>query len=176
MRPRIFPIMIVLGAAAMIALLVVGCGSSNNSSSSTSAAGTPNYQGAGSSTTTAAASGPATVAVANNPKLGQIVVDGKGRTVYLFEKDDSADESYCYGGCAKVWTPVTTTGTPQANGVPASKISTFKRKDGTTQVSFDGHPLYYYVDDTKPGDANGNNLDQFGAEWYAMHPNGKNAE
>ena len=183
MRRR-FPLIAMLGAAAIVALIAAGCGSSDDSSStSTSASESTNasssssgYGGGASSAATSSAGGPATLAVANNSKLGQILVDGKGMTVYLFEKDDSADESYCNGDCAKVWPPMTTSGTPQAKGLPGSKVTTFKRDDGTTQVAFDGHPLYYYADDAKAGDANGNELDQFGAEWYALHSNGKNAE
>jgi predicted lipoprotein with Yx(FWY)xxD motif len=118
----------------------------------------------------------ATVDVADNPELGQVLVDSQGRTMYLFEKDES-DESYCNGSCAKTWPPVTTQGMPKAgSGVSASKLTTLKRDDGTTQVVFDGHPLYLYASDTKPGDANGNGVDQFGAEWYGLHPSGEKTE
>ena len=175
MRPRLSLIAIAIGAAGLVAGLAVGCGSSSSSSTSTSAANSgPNYQGSPASTSTSGT--PATISVANNSDLGPILVDGKGRTLYLFEKDES-DESYCNGGCAKVWPPVTTSGAPKpGKGVTASKLATLKRDDGTTQVVYDGHPLYGYVDDRGAGDAKGNELDQFGAEWYALHPNGKNAE
>ena len=175
MRPRLSLIAIAIGAAALVAGLAAGCGSSSSSTTSTSAANSgPNYQG--SSASTSANGGPATISVANSSNLGPILVDAKGRTLYQFEKDES-DESYCNGSCAKVWPAVTTNGAPRAsNGLAASKLSTLKRDDGTTQVVFDGHPLYTYVDDKASGQAKGNELDQFGAEWYALHPNGKNAQ
>lgn len=151
-------------AAACVAapLVLVACGGGNNSS--TTAPGT------------AATGSGAAVDVANNPDLGQILVDAKGRTLYLFEKDES-DESYCNGSCASSWPPYTTNGEPQAgSGADASKLDTLTRDDGSTQVIYAGHPLYYYSGDKKPGDTNGNELDQFGAEWYALHPDGSNAE
>ena len=166
-----------LSAAAALALVAAGCGGSSSSSttSSSDSAGSGGYGGYG-QTSQPTSGGTASVDVADNPKLGPILVDAQGRTLYLFEKDES-DESYCSGACAEVWAPVTTDGTPMAGkGVAASKLTTLKRDDGSTQVVFDGHPLYLYAEDTKPGDAKGNELDQFGAEWYALHPNGANAE
>jgi predicted lipoprotein with Yx(FWY)xxD motif len=156
-------------ATAGLALAAAGCGSSSDTSTSTGAAATTGGSPAPSG-------GTATVAVADNPDLGQILVDSQGRTVYLFEKDE-ADESYCSGACAQEWPPLTTAGSPKAgNGVDAGKLDTVKRDDGSTQVVFDGHPLYLYAEDTKPGDANGNEVEEFGAEWYALQPNGQNAE
>ena len=116
------------------------------------------------------------MAVADNSKLGQILVDAQGRTLYLFEKDES-DESYCSGKCAKVWPPYTTKGGPKAGkGAEASKLGTVKRDDGSTQVTYNGSPLYLYVSDKQAGEASGNELDQFGAEWYALRPSGDKAE
>jgi predicted lipoprotein with Yx(FWY)xxD motif len=169
MRTRLSVAGLALGLVGLVAL--AGCGSSDDSTSAESTAATTP-----SPASSASGGGTATVDVADNPELGQILVDSQGRTMYLFEKDES-DESYCNGACAKAWPPVTTQGTPKAgSGVSASMISTLKREDGSTQVVFDGHPLYLYVDDAKPGDAKGNEVDQFGAEWYALHPNGENAE
>jgi predicted lipoprotein with Yx(FWY)xxD motif len=108
------------------------------------------------------------VAVADSD-LGQILVGSDGMTIYLFEKDTSADASTCSGACAQAWPPVTANG-PVAggDGVEASKLTTLKRDDGSSQIAYNGHPLYYYAGDSAPGDTNGNNVDQFGAEWYAM--------
>jgi predicted lipoprotein with Yx(FWY)xxD motif len=159
-----------LGLVGLIAL--AGCGSSSDSTtaSDSTAAAT-------SSATPSGGGGAATIDVADNPKLGQVLVDSQGNTVYMFEKDDEADESYCNGSCAKVWPPVTTKGQPQAGaGVSASKLTTFKRDDGSTQVVFDGHPLYTYIKDEDTEDAYGNGLDQFGAEWYGLHPSGQQTE
>ena len=105
-------------------------------------------------------------------KLGPILVDGSGRTLYLFKKDNGTTSS-CDGACATAWPPYTTTGTPKAGaGVTASLLGTTKRTDGTTEVTYHGHPLYYFARDSKPGDTNGQNVDAFGAEWYVLSPTG----
>jgi predicted lipoprotein with Yx(FWY)xxD motif len=158
-----------VGLAVSMAAVVVlaGCGSSSSTSSSSTTEG---------SAPSPASPGSGAIDVADNSKLGQVLVDSHGHTVYMFEKDES-DESYCNGSCAKVWPPVTTQGKPTAgSGVSASKLTTLKRDDGTTQVVFDGHPLYTYVKDEDTEDAYGNGVDQFGAEWYGLHPNGQKTE
>jgi predicted lipoprotein with Yx(FWY)xxD motif len=115
------------------------------------------------------------LAVADRSALGKVLVDDEGRTVYLFDKDES-HESYCTGACASVWPPVTTKGMPaMSGGVDASKVSMIKRDDGLMQVAYAGHPLYYYQGDTSSDDAYGQELDQFGAEWYAITPTGEDA-
>lgn len=116
------------------------------------------------------------VASARLPDLGNILVDDKGRTLHLFVSDPS-DQTTCYGACASIWPPVTTAGAPAAKGgVSAGKLSTFHRSDGGTQVAYAGHPLYYYQADTEAGDAYGEGLDQFGAEWYALSATGQQVE
>jgi predicted lipoprotein with Yx(FWY)xxD motif len=151
-------------------LLVAGCGSSDSSSGG-------GAYGGGAETTapaqTSPSEGAATVTVAAVPKLGKLVVDSDGFTLYDFHKDKGTTSS-CYGGCANVWPPLTTDGAPKGSGgVAASKLGTTKRKDGTTQVTFAGHPLYTYVEDSKPGEANGNDIDLYGGEWYALTPSGE---
>jgi predicted lipoprotein with Yx(FWY)xxD motif len=130
------------------------------------------------STVSASAAGSAAVVdLSDSAGLGQVLVDGSGRTLYLFEKDDEGDESYCSGDCAKEWPPFTTKGQPQAaDGVDTAKLTTFKLDDGDTQVAYDDHPLYYYAGDQSAGDANGNGLDDFGAEWYALDAAGQTVE
>jgi predicted lipoprotein with Yx(FWY)xxD motif len=119
---------------------------------------------------------PATVGVSDLGGLGKVLVDSKGRTVYLFEKDTGA-KSTCSGACATEWPPVTTNGKPTAGtGVTASMAGTTKRSDGKTQVTYNGHPLYLFEGDTKPGDAAGQNVDAFGAEWYVLSPAGSKVE
>jgi predicted lipoprotein with Yx(FWY)xxD motif len=114
----------------------------------------------------------ATVAVANNPKLGQILVDGNGRTLYLFEADKGAS-SACYGACATYWPPLLTGGAPSAGaGVNAALLGTTKRTDGTTEVTYAGHPLYYVVTDHNPGDTTGQAVNNFGAPWYVVGTDG----
>src|SRR5256886_14032947 len=92
----------------------------------------------------------ATISVQGS-SLGQILVDGNGKTLYLFEADTST-QSTCSGACAQAWPPVTTKGAPKAaGGASASLLGTTARSDGTTQVTFGGHPLYSFTGDTKPG-------------------------
>jgi len=106
-------------------------------------------------------------------KLGRYIVNGKGLTLYLFEKDRNG-KSACYGTCAKVWSPLVTSGKPAAGaGVAASKIGTTKRKDGSLQATYAGHPLYRYDDDHKAGQTEGEGSKAFGAEWYVVAPSGK---
>jgi predicted lipoprotein with Yx(FWY)xxD motif len=166
-----------LAALALVALLAItGCGSSSDNSS-----GGYGGQGSDATTTTAksppgAESGVAVLTVASAPKVGAILVDSKGFTVYDFHKDKGTVSS-CYGGCAGVWPPVLTEGAPTAGeGASAAKLGTTKRKDGTVQVTYAGHPLYTYAVDKKPGEANGNDIDSFGAEWYALQGSGEEAE
>jgi predicted lipoprotein with Yx(FWY)xxD motif len=120
---------------------------------------------------------PATVKTRTAGDLGKIVVDGRSRTLYLFEKDKNG-KSRCSGACATNWPPLLTKGKPKAGaGVKASKLGTTKRADGTTQVTYGGHPLYTFVaDKNKPGSTKGQELDAFGAEWYVVGPNGKKVE
>lgn len=106
-------------------------------------------------------------------KLGRYIVDGKGLTLYLFEKDKGG-KSACYSSCAKVWAPLLTSGKPTAgSGVTASKIGTTRRKDGRLQATYGGHPLYHYDDDHKPGQIEGEGSRAFGAEWYILAPTGR---
>jgi len=169
---RTFPASVALALIAILA--IAGCGSSSDSSSSSGGA----YGSGGESTTKPASTGgtAAVVTAASAPKLGRIIVDSEGLTLYDFHKDKGTT-SACYGGCAQVWPPLITEGDPQAGeGAMASKLGTTKRKDGTTQVTYAGHPLYTYTADTKPGDAKGNDFSSFGAEWYALQPSGEEAE
>ena len=132
--------------------------------------------GAGSPSTSASSSPSpvptATVAVAANAKLGQILVDGNGRTLYLFEADKGT-ASTCYGSCAAYWPPLLTSGQPQAGaGVNPALLGTAPRNDGTTGVTYAGHALYYVVTDHNPGDATGQGVDNFGALWAVVGPDG----
>jgi predicted lipoprotein with Yx(FWY)xxD motif len=116
--------------------------------------------------------GAAAIKVAKS-KLGQILVDSRGRTLYLFEKD-AKGQSACYGQCAKFWPPVLSTGKPTAGpGAKASLLGVVMRKDGKHQVTYAGHPLYGFVKDTAPGLTNGQGLHFFGGGWYVLTPAGK---
>jgi len=110
--------------------------------------------------------------VATNSKLGQILVDAKGITVYLFVKD-AGISSTCYTSCAQIWPPVLTSGLPQAGtGATASLLGTTTRTDGKLEVTYAGHPLYYFVSDKQPGDATGQGIDNFGGLWWVLTPSG----
>jgi predicted lipoprotein with Yx(FWY)xxD motif len=153
--------------AGMVAvtLAVAGCG---YSSGGQNAAG---YGGGGAPPATAG-SGMASVDLADS-SLGQILVDGSGRTLYLFEADKGTS-SACDGACAKVWPPLTGAGRPTAGpGVAAVKLGTAKRGDGTVGVTYNGHPLYTFAGDSSPGQATGQGSDDFGAEWYVLSAAGK---
>jgi predicted lipoprotein with Yx(FWY)xxD motif len=124
----------------------------------------------------AAPTKPATVKLRSN-KLGKILVNGNSQTLYLFEKDKNG-KSACSGACATNWPPLLTKGKPKAgSGIKASLLGTTKRKDGTTQVTYNKHPLYRFKGDAnKVGATNGQGLDAFGAEWYVLGANGKKIE
>jgi predicted lipoprotein with Yx(FWY)xxD motif len=122
---------------------------------------------------------PATVSVAKRTvnvrrsSLGKILVDSRGRTLYLFKKD-SGTKSKCFGACATAWPPLRANGKPTVgSGARASKVGTTKRSDGKPQVTYNGHPLYLFVQDKKPGDTHGEGLSAFGAPWFAVSPAGK---
>jgi predicted lipoprotein with Yx(FWY)xxD motif len=113
----------------------------------------------------AASAGAATVNLGQNDQLGSFLVDSKGMTLYLFTKD-TPNTSVCYDKCATAWPPLLTTGDPVAGeGVDASKFGTTTRKDGTTQVTYNGWPLYYYEKDKAPGDVIGQDV---GGVWYVV--------
>ena len=112
-----------------------------------------------------------TVGIATTP-LGKIVVDSRGRSLYLFEADHKRT-SACYGACAKAWPPVIAVGKPKAGpGARAALLGVLMRKDGKQQVTYRGHPLYRFFKDTKSGQVKGQGLDFFGGEWYVLTPAG----
>jgi predicted lipoprotein with Yx(FWY)xxD motif len=108
--------------------------------------------------------------------LGKIIVDGRGRTLYLFEKD-TRGHSACSGTCAMYWPPLITHGKPIAgHGLKKSLLGTIRRANGARQVTYAGHPLYLYALDTKAGQTNGEGLQDFGAGWDALSAAGKKIE
>jgi predicted lipoprotein with Yx(FWY)xxD motif len=117
------------------------------------------------------ASGGTTVATARTA-LGRVLVNGSGRTLYLFAKDKHG-RSACIGQCAGFWPPLIASGKPlAAAGAKASLLGTTKRPDGRLQVTYNHHPLYTFVKDTRNGETNGEGITAFGAEWYAVAPAG----
>jgi predicted lipoprotein with Yx(FWY)xxD motif len=116
--------------------------------------------------------GGTTVAVAKS-RLGRILVDSKGITLYDFVKDKGGTSS-CYGACAALWPPLITKGKPHAgSGVRAALLGTTKRKDGKFEVTYNRHALYYFVSDRKPGQTTGQGVNQFGGPWWVLSPAGK---
>jgi predicted lipoprotein with Yx(FWY)xxD motif len=120
--------------------------------------------------------GPATLKLAGS-KDGRVLVDNQGHSLYLFAKDESG-ESYCGGACAAVWPPLETSTAPQAGaGIQDGALGTIKRSDGDMQVTYHGHPLYYYAADAStPGKTAGEDIDQFGDSWYLVGSQGQPVE
>jgi predicted lipoprotein with Yx(FWY)xxD motif len=114
----------------------------------------------------------APVEVVKTSSLGKVVADAQGHTLYLFRADHGT-KSACYGQCATFWPPLLTSGKPKAAaGIHASLLGTTRRKDGKLQVTYKGHPLYTFVQDTKRGMTSGEGSSNFGAKWYALAPSG----
>ena len=104
------------------------------------------------------------------------LVGPDGKTVYLFEGDKSGI-SACSGACAAAWPPVTVSGTPRAgSGVNQALLVTIKRPNGTTQLAYHGHPLYYFTADTAAGTAHGQGLKAFGSDWYVINASGSEVD
>ena len=142
-------------AAATVA--VAGCGSTQEVSA----------------TSPAAASSTRAVVSTRHGALGTYLVDGRGRTLYLFLKD-TGRRSRCSGTCATFWPPLITHGKPVAKGrAKASLLSTSRRGNGSRQVIYNGHPLYRFAIDTAPGQTRGQGVDGFGARWYVVSPSGR---
>jgi predicted lipoprotein with Yx(FWY)xxD motif len=168
-----------LALLVAVAIVVAGCGSDSSSSG-----GGYGGKGGGGSTTSSetksasseGSGGTGVVSAVQVGDLGTILVTSEGMTLYDFHKDKGG-ESACYNACAAAWPPLLTEGDPTVEGgAQAGMLGTTKRKDGTVQVTYDDWPLYTYIGDQKPGEANGNDIDQFGAEWYALQPNGQEPE
>jgi predicted lipoprotein with Yx(FWY)xxD motif len=162
MRKRTW--LVLTAAAVVLALAAAGCGGG--------------YGSGGSSSTSSASAGSSSKATVSAQKtsLGTILVGANGKTLYLFEKD-TGPKSTCFGGCAQGWPPLAASGSVTAgNGVDASKLGTVSRGGGTKQVTYAGHPLYFFVNDKAAGDTNGQAVNAFGAEWYVLSPSGTKIE
>jgi len=151
-----------LVALTLATLALAGCGSSGSNS------------GGASAFPKAASGGPATLGVADSG-LGKILVNSKGRTLYLFKKDIGT-KSMCTGACAVDWPPLVVIGKPLVgSGANASLVGTSMRSDGKRQVTYNGHPLYLYVGDHKAGDTNGQGANAYGGSWFALSAAGDQA-
>ena len=144
-----------VAALPLVALAVAGCG---GASSSVSPPTTKD--------------GRAATIGAVNEGLGKILVNSQGRTLYLFQKD-SGTTSECTGACAANWPPLRAKGSPAiGSGANAALLASTMRSDGSRQITYNNHPLYTFVKDTKAGDTNGEGLTAFGGTWYAISPAG----
>lgn len=151
-------------SAVSAALLIAGCGEDDSSGSGDTAAAT---EAAAPATTTEKAAATGTEIKLAGSDFGQILFDGEDQAIYLFDKE-SGPTSECYGECAVAWPPVLTEGDPQAGaGAKAGLLGTTERDDGTTQVTYNGHPLYYYVDDP-PGEVLCHDVAEFGGLWLVV--------
>jgi predicted lipoprotein with Yx(FWY)xxD motif len=128
--------------------------------------------GCGGGSSSAASQKAATVSVRSTSSLGDILVDGRGRTLYMFTGDKHGSPA-CSRACTRVWPPLITRGKPRSGGgLAAGKLGTITRKGGAAQVTYNGHPLYRYVQDSKPGETKGEDNKSFGGRWYAISPTG----
>jgi predicted lipoprotein with Yx(FWY)xxD motif len=167
---RTKPITLLATAAVLplAALAIAGCGGSNDNN----ATAAPPSQSSRANTSNPSTPPPAVVRVSNNHALGKILVDSKGRTLYLFTKD-SGTKSACVDMCATAWPPLLAHGTPKAgSGATASLLGTTPRSGAASQVTYNGHPLYTFIKDTSRGDTNGEGVSAFGGSWFAVSPAG----
>ena len=172
-------LLLLAGPAAGVTLLAAACGSAVSPGPASAGSGYSAASGAGGTAAggnpygrAAAPAGAAASLKVAMSAIGSFLTDGNGRTVYLFTKD-SGTMSSCSSGCASVWPPVTTSTHIQVGGgASASLLGTSQRAGGQTQVTYNGHPLYYFVGDAQPGQTNGERLNEFGGLWYAVSPSG----
>jgi predicted lipoprotein with Yx(FWY)xxD motif len=151
--------------AVVFALVLAACSNGSGGPAYGGGNGNGTAGGGGSQGTSTTAA----VVKVSKGKLGQMLVDSRGQTLYVFASD-AGGTSACYGDCATTWPALTTTGAPKAGaGLMAGALGTIARTDGSTQVTVDGHPVYTFSGDTAPGDTNG---EGFGGLWFVASPTG----
>jgi predicted lipoprotein with Yx(FWY)xxD motif len=170
----------------VIAAFLGGCGTtaakSGTTSSTTSTAGPPAAVAVGRPAPAPAAkvaavkqvkrTGPIAIGVHNAAGYGKLLVDGRGRTLYLFTAD-ARGGSACYGACAQAWPPLYGNAASRVGaGIVASRVSVVRRRDGRRQLAYYGHPLYYYVGDRQPGQINCQDAEEYGGHWWLVKPDG----
>ncbi|HXB16732.1 MAG TPA: hypothetical protein VNV44_13435 [Solirubrobacteraceae bacterium] len=161
-RSRPLAILASTAGLALAPVVIAACGGGGATAATTKAK------------TTSTSTSPTSIATGKTA-LGTILVDSQGRTLYLFTHD-SGTTSMCSGACAEAWPPLVATGTPTATlGANAALLGTAKRADGTTQVTYNGHPLYRFVKDANAGETNGQGLTAFGGSWFAVTVAGSQA-
>lgn len=161
----------ILAAVALGAMIVAGCGSDDDGDETGAQATTAESESAAAEPAQGAGGAQGTTIKTADSDYGTILFDDSDQAIYLFEKE-SSPTSECYGACAEAWPPVTTEGEPQAGaGVKAGLLGTTQRDDDTTQVTYNGHPLYYYHEDPR-GEVLCHNVEEFGALWLVVDPAG----
>jgi predicted lipoprotein with Yx(FWY)xxD motif len=160
-----------VAAALLMVVLVAGCGGGSSSSSTTSTAAETTSTPAPPKPPPNAEEGTVFVSLGSAKGLGEVLVDSEGHTLYDFSGES------CEGACMKAWPPLLDeSGEPQpSNGTAAAHLGTIERPDGTTQVTYSGHPLYRFGGDKAPGEANGDGQSAFGGTWTALKGNGSPA-
>jgi predicted lipoprotein with Yx(FWY)xxD motif len=163
---------------APVALLAAACGSSSSSSTTSSSAAASTGTSSSATTSATTASGPASAGTAQIttrtlPGLGTVLVNGQGRTLYIFEPDKHAKVT-CTGGCATAWPPVKLTGAraTAGGGVKPALLSSDSDPAGGRVVTYHGWPLYLFAGDSSAGTANGQALNSSGGLWYVITPAG----
>ena len=168
------PLLAILAASATLVFGLAACGDDDSGSSS---AATVNQE---QSTTAVSTERPAQTARKRrgtsikvmNSRYGRMLFNGGGRAIYLFTREPGS-KSRCYGRCAVAWPPVFTRGKPRArSGVDADLLGTTRRRDGRRQVTYNGHPLYYYISDIRSGQVTCQNVVEFGGTWLVVNPAG----
>src|SRR5438132_13148108 len=165
----------VLGACTLLGVMglaVAGCGSAagDRPPQRTPAASTPRRVARPAATRRASASSSRSGAIVKvvQTQYGNVLVDGNGRALYLFTRD-RAPLSQCYGACAGRWPPFLTKGKPVAGReARADLLGATRRRDGSSQVTYRGHPLYYYIGDRRPGQVLCQDVEEFGGRWYVL--------
>ena len=133
----------------------------------------PSSEAANSNPAQSAATG--TVITTDESEFGTMLFNEKKQAIYIWELEDSS-KAECYGDCAEAWPPVLTDGNPQATGeVNSDLLGTTKRSDGSAQVTYNGHPLYYYAHEGV-GEVKCHNVSTHGGLWWVIRPNGNRAD
>jgi predicted lipoprotein with Yx(FWY)xxD motif len=173
------------GLAIAVATTLAACGGAKAAEPGTGAAPAPTTAAATAAATIPTAAhapaavrakaptGPPTIAVRSAPGYAKLLVDGAGRTLYLFTAD-RGPASLCRGACAVAWPPLIVHGTPRAGGgLQPSKLSVIRRAGGQRQLAYNGHPLYYYVGDRRPGQILCQDAEEYGGHWWLVKPSGQ---
>lgn len=166
------------GLLGLLGLVVAACGAGTAKPAPAAAVSTAATTAPAAAQTVAATVKPARLApiavgVHSASGYGQLLVDRKGRTLYLFTAD-RAGRSACYGACAVAWPPLIVRSLPRgASGIRSDRLSVIQRTGGALQLAYYGHPLYYYVGDRQPGQINCQDAEEYGGHWWLVKPTGQ---